>query len=76
VRDFIANHFGSQRFLTGPLSATPGTLQITMPCWTLTRASDVADALLPSGVPDLGVWVAEIRSAQEEGRMPGACAPL
>lgn len=75
VRTFIDTHFGSQRFLTGPLSATPGTLQITMPCWTLTQPSDVADALLPTGVPDLGVYVAELRSAEEEGRTPGVCAP-
>lgn len=76
VQAFIDSHFGSQRFLTGPLSATPGTLQITMPCWTLHRPSDIADALLPTSLPDMGIYVAELRSAQEEGRMPGVCAPL
>lgn len=75
VRDFVQQHFGAQRFLTGPLSATPGTLQITMPCWTLQRPTEIPDALLPSAPPDFGVYVAEIRSAEEEGRTPGACLP-
>ena len=75
LQAFLATHFGAQRFLTGPLSATPGTLQVTMPCWTLTRPGDVADAVLPA-VPDGGIYVAELRSAQEEDRTPGACAPF
>jgi hypothetical protein len=73
VRSFLSQHFGSQRFLTGPLSATPGSLQITMPCWTLHRSTDVADSVLPS--LDLGIYVAEILAAQEEGRAPGVCLP-
>ena len=76
VQAFINTHFGDQRFLTGPLAATPGTLQITMPCWTLTRPSDITDALLPTGLPDMGVYVAELRSAEEEGRTPGVCGPF
>jgi len=75
LRDFLQRYFGEQRFLTGPASATPGTLQITRPCWTLRREAGVADALLPSAPPDLGVYVAELRSAEEEGRAPAGCPP-
>lgn len=75
TRDFIERNFGDQRFLTGPVSATPGTLQITRPCWTLHRPTDIPDALLPSAPPDLGVYVAELRSAEEEGRLPAVCGP-
>lgn len=75
VRDFIERNFGEQRFLTGPVSATPGTLQITRPCWTLHRSTEIPDALLPSAPPDLGIYVAEVRSAEEEGREPAVCAP-
>ncbi len=76
VQTFLSQHFGSQRFLTGPLSATPAKLQITMPCWTLQRQTDIANAVVPTLPPDLGVYVAEILSAQEEGRAPGFCSPL
>jgi phage-related protein len=75
VQAFLTQHFGEQRFLTGPLSATPATLQVSAPCWTLRRSSPTADALLPSIPPDLGVYVAELAAAQEEGRPPSACAP-
>ncbi len=73
VQAFISAHFGNKRFLTGPLSATPGKLQISQPCWTLTRASDVVD--LPVGFPDPGIVVAEPLAAQEEGRLPAVCGP-
>lgn len=74
VRSFLMENFGEQRFLTGPLTATPTALQITMPCWTLHREGD--DGALPLTIPDLGILVAEIRSAQEEGRSPGICVGL
>lgn len=73
IRTFIATHFGDKRFLTGPLSATPGKLQISQPCWTLTRDSNVVD--LPVGFPDAGIVAAEALAAQEEGRLPAVCAP-
>lgn len=76
VQTFLSQHFGNQRFLTGPLSATAATLQITMPCWTLQRQTTIADAVVPTLPPDFGVYVAEILSAQEEGRAPGFCSPL
>lgn len=72
VKAFLAANF-PQRFLTGPLSATPDALQITMPCWTLRREASVG--LPPMTMPDAGIYVAELRSAQEEGRAPGVCAP-
>lgn len=75
VRAFLERHFGEQRFLTGPLSATPATLQLTQPCWTLRRADAPADALLPMAMPDPGIYVAELRSAEEEGRTPALCPP-
>jgi hypothetical protein len=73
VRSFIATHFGDKRFLTGPLAATPGKLQISQPCWTLTRQSDVVD--LPVGFPDPGIIAAEALAEQEEGRAPAVCIP-
>lgn len=73
VQDFLVDHFGTQRFLTSPVAVTPGTLQITRPCWTLRRETDVADAALPSILPDLGVYVAELQAAEEEGRIPAVC---
>ncbi len=75
VRAFIQLHFGTQRFLTGPASATPGTLQITMPCWMLQRPTEIPDAMLPSAPPDIAVYFAEILAAQEEGRTPMVCPP-
>ncbi|PTU29039.1 hypothetical protein [Stenotrophobium rhamnosiphilum] len=73
VQTFIRAHFGSKRFLTGPLSATPGKLQIAQPCWTLRRDSDVLD--LPVPFPDAGIIAAEVLAAQEEGRLPAVCLP-
>lgn len=71
VRDFITRHFGSQRFLTGPLSATPGKVMVQQPCWEFTRASDVV--ALPAPYPDPGMDVAEARAQEEEGRTAAAC---
>ncbi|MDP3857024.1 MAG: hypothetical protein Q8Q73_04585 [Stagnimonas sp.] len=71
VQSFISTHFGSQRFLTGPLSATPGKLSIQMPCWSFTRASEVV--ALPTPFPDPGIAVAEVMAAQEEGRSAAVC---
>lgn len=72
VRDFISAHF-SQRFLTGPLTATPATLKITQPCWTLQGPSGAIDPLIPPGYPDAAILVAELLAAQEENRTPNLC---
>ncbi len=75
VREFITTHFGAQRFLTGPLAATPATLQLNTPCWTLKRSGTEADALLPPVPPDFGSYIADLLAADEEGRMPNFCPP-
>ncbi len=71
VRTFLSRHFGEQRFLTGPLAATPASLQITMPCWTLRREAGSFELPLPNYDP--GIYVNELLAALEEGRMPGLC---
>ncbi|MGJ8669151.1 MAG: hypothetical protein ACSHXK_06650 [Oceanococcus sp.] len=76
-QDFLARHFGQDRFLDGPLLATAGNLQILEACWSFSRdIDDLASLITQPPVPDAGILVAEIYAEQEQGRTPPLCLGL
>lgn len=73
---FLQSHFGEQRFLVGPLDATPWQVVLNSPCWVFAAEDSAAlslDGLVPPRMPDLGILVGEIRAAEEQGRLPAVC---
>lgn len=76
-QDFLERHFGTDRFLDGPLLATAGTLDILEACWSFSRnIEDFGAVLTQPPVPDAGILVAEIFAEQEQGRTPPVCLGL
>lgn len=76
-QDFLATHFGTDRFRVGSLLANQFQVRLGEPCWTFNRLpGDLGSLITQPPVPDAGVIVAELMAQQEEERSPSLCLSI